>query len=89
MTQTTASGQETEAVLVGSLAAFSLPDVLVLAAASAVAGRLAVTAPGVDGHLWIDDGDLTGFLAGDAATLTDAVFDLALVTDGWFSGQNH
>ena len=85
MTQTTASGQETEAVLVGSLAAFSLPDVLVLAAASAVAGRLAVTAPGVDGHLWIDDGDLTGFLAGDAATLTDAVFDLALVTDGWFS----
>lgn len=85
MTQTTASGQETEAVLVGSLAAFSLPDVLVLVAASGEQGRLAVTAAGVDGHLWIDDGDLTGFVAGDASDLTEAVFDLALVTDGWFS----
>ena len=85
MTQTSASGQEAEAVLVGSLGAFALPDVLVLAAASGVQGRLAVTAAGVDGHLWMEDGDLTGFLAGDAATLTEAVFDLALVTDGWFS----
>jgi hypothetical protein len=85
MTQTTASGQETEAVLVGSLAAFSLPDVLVLVAGSGVQGRLAVTAAGVDGHLWMEEGDLTGFVAGDAGTLTEAVFDLALVTDGWFS----
>ncbi|MGH9017185.1 MAG: DUF4388 domain-containing protein [Acidimicrobiales bacterium] len=85
MTQTSASGQETEAVLVGSLAVFALPDVLSLAATSGAFGRLAVTAPGVDGHLWIEDGDLTGFLAGDAATLTEAVFDLALVADGWFS----
>jgi hypothetical protein len=84
-TQTSASAQETEAVLVGSLAAFSLPDVLILAASSGAQGRLAVTAPGVDGHLWMEDGELTGFLAGDAATLTEAVFDLALVTDGWFS----
>ena len=84
-TQTAASGQETEAVLVGSLAAFALPDVLILAASSGAHGRLAVTAPGVDGHLWMEDGELTGFLAGDAATLTEAVFDLALVTDGWFS----
>jgi hypothetical protein len=84
-TQTSASGQETEAVLVGSLAVFPLPDVLILAASSAAQGRLAVTGPGVDGHLWMEDGDLTGFLAGDASTLTEAVFDLALVTDGWFS----
>jgi hypothetical protein len=84
-TQTTASGHETEAVLVGSLAAFALPDVLTLAAASGAHGRLAITAPGVDGHLWMEAGDLTGFLAGDAATLTEAVFDLALVTEGWFS----
>ncbi len=84
-TQTSASGQETEAVLVGSLAIFPLPDVLILAASSAAHGRLAVTGPGVDGHLWMEDGDLTGFLAGDASTLTEAVFDLALVTDGWFS----
>jgi hypothetical protein len=85
MTQTSASGQESEAVLVGSLGAFALPDVLTLAAASASVGRLSVTAAGVEGHLWIEQGDLTGFLAGDASTLTEAVFDLALVTDGWFS----
>ncbi|HXQ62939.1 MAG TPA: DUF4388 domain-containing protein [Acidimicrobiales bacterium] len=85
MTQTSAAGQEAEAVLVGSLGAFALPDVLTLAAASDVSGRLAITAPGVDGHLWLEDGELTGFLAGDASTLTQAVFDLALVTDGWFS----
>ena len=84
-TQTSTSGQESEAVLVGSLSAFALPDVLTLAASSGVFGRLAVTAPGVDGHLWIDGSDLTGFLAGDAATVAEAVFDLALVTDGWFS----
>ncbi len=85
MTQTTAAGQEAEAVLVGSLGSFALPDVLALAASSGACGRLAVTAPGVDGHLWMEDGELTGFLAGDASTLTEAVFDLALVTDGWFS----
>jgi len=85
MTQTSTSGQETEAVLVGSLGTFSLPGVLSLAAAAGVQGRLAVSAAGVDGHLWMEGGDLTGFLAGDAATLTEAVFDLALVTDGWFS----
>src|SRR5580700_1594515 len=84
-TQTATAGQEGEAVLVGSLAAFALPDVLILAASSGAQGRLAVTAPGVDGHLWMEDGDLTGFLAGEAATMTEAVFDLALVTDGWFS----
>src|SRR5580700_5005758 len=84
-TQTATAGQEGEAVLVGSLAAFTLPVVLTLAATSGVQGRLAVTANGVDGHLWMEDGELTGFLAGDAATLTEAVFDLALVTDGWFS----
>jgi hypothetical protein len=33
---------------------FALPDVLTLAAASGVLGRLAVTAPGVDGHLWME-----------------------------------
>jgi hypothetical protein len=85
MTQTTPSGQESEAVLVGSLGAFALPQVLTLAAASGVDGRLAITATGVDGHLWMEEGELTGFLAGDAATLTEAVFDLALVADGWFS----
>jgi hypothetical protein len=85
MTQTSAAGQEAEAVLVGSLSTFALPDVLALAAASGAGGRLAVTAPGVDGHLWLEAGELTGFLAGEAATLTQAVFDLALVTDGWFS----
>jgi hypothetical protein len=85
MTQKSATGQETEAVLVGSLDAFALPDVLTLAATSGSHGRLAVTASGVDGHLWLEGGELTGFLAGDAATLTEAVFDLALVTDGWFS----
>ena len=85
MTQTSATGQETEAVLVGSLDAFALPDVLTLAAASGSHGRLAVTASGVDGHLWLEGGELTGVLAGDAATVTEAVFDLALVTDGWFS----
>jgi len=85
MTQTTAAGQEAEAVLVGSLAVFALPQVLTLAAGSKVQGRLAITAPGVDGHLWFDDGQLVGFLAGDAATLTETVFDLALVADGWFS----
>jgi Domain of unknown function (DUF4388) len=85
MSQTTAASQETEAVLVGSLATFALPAVLALSAASAANGRLAVTAPGVDGHLWLEEGEITGFLAGDASTLTEAVFDLALVTDGWFS----
>jgi hypothetical protein len=85
MTQTSAPGQETEAVLVGALVTFALPDVLTLAAASGLTGRLAVTAPGVDGHLWLEEGELAGFMAGDAATVTEAVFDLALVADGWFS----
>ncbi|HXQ75743.1 MAG TPA: DUF4388 domain-containing protein [Acidimicrobiales bacterium] len=85
MTQTSAAAPEAEPVLVGSLGAFALPDVLAMAAASGACGRLAVTAAGVDGHLWMEDGELTGFLAGDAATLNEAVFDLALVTDGWFS----
>jgi len=51
---------------------------------SGALGRLAVTAAGVDGHLWMEDGDLTASWRG-RATLTEAVFDLALVTDGWFS----
>ena len=85
MTQTTVPGQDAEAVLVGSLAVFPLPQVLTLAAGSRAQGRLTITAPGVEGHLWLDDGRLTGFLAGDAATLTETVFDLALVADGWFS----
>jgi len=38
------------------------------------------TAAGVDGTSGWRDGDSPGFLAGDAATLTEAVFDLALVT---------
>ena len=85
MTQTTTPSQEAEAVLVGSLASFALSDVLTLAAVSAVHGRLAITASGVDGHLWLEDGEITGFVAGDAASVTEAVFDLALVADGWFS----
>jgi hypothetical protein len=85
MTQTSASGLEPEALLVGSLGAFALPDVLTLLATSHSRGRLQVTAAGVDGHLWLEGGELTGFAAGNAATLSEAVFDLALVTDGWFS----
>lgn len=85
MTQTSSSGQEVDALLVGSLGVFALPEVLTLVAASRGRGRLQVTAVGLDGYLWFDEGDLTNFTVGNAATLTEAVFDLALVADGWFS----
>jgi hypothetical protein len=85
MTQMPSAGQAPDASLVGSLSTFALPHVLTLIAVTRQRGEFQVVAPGGDGRLWIDNGEFTGFEVVNAKTLTQAVFDLALLPDGWFS----
>jgi hypothetical protein len=72
------------ASLVGALAVFPLNDVLGLLADTGQRGELQVVGSGVDGHLWIDDKDLVGATLEGANTLTQAVFELMLLNEGWF-----
>jgi hypothetical protein len=68
------------ASLVGSLSDFTLADVLTLLATTGKTGEFQVAGQTVDGRLWLDHGHV-----GPAATMGQAVFELACVTDGWFS----
>lgn len=81
MEQARTSSSAPTAVLAGSLAAFSLVDVLKLLAHAQHAGELQVVSNGVDERLRLDDGDLLD-PAGNAAS---RLFDLACLRDAWFS----
>jgi hypothetical protein len=72
------------ASLVGSLSVFSLSDILSMLASTKQSGELQVVSEGTDGKLWLADGELSNAQVGVAATIGQAVFELACVTDGWF-----
>jgi hypothetical protein len=80
----TSSGEVPTASLVGALAVFPLNEVLGLLAETGQRGELQVVGHGVDGHLWIDGKDLVGSSLEGANTLTQAVFELVLLDEGWF-----
>ena len=72
------------ASLVGSLAAFSLSDVLSMLASTKQTGELHVVSDAVDGKVWLADGELSNAHVGAATTIGQAVFELACVVEGWF-----
>lgn len=72
------------ASLVGALGVFALADVLRLIADGAHSGEVLVVANGLDGRLWLQDGALTGAAVRGTNTLAQAVFELALLEEGWF-----
>jgi hypothetical protein len=83
-------GPTQPATLVGSLSSFPLADVLLLLASTAQSGELQVAGDevaddGVHGKLWLDQGELSNAEVGSTPTIGQAVFELACVTEGWFS----
>src|SRR5580658_5670818 len=83
MTETN-TGEVPTASLVGALAVFPLNDVLGLLSETGQRGELQVVGPSVDGHLWIDGKDFVGATLDGAKTLTQAVFEMMLLDQGWF-----
>ena len=82
MSQIQSGSEATAAALVGSLATFSLFDVLDLLAGTGHTGELQVVGRAIDQRVWVDRGDLldpTGH-GSDAS----AFFELACVEEGWF-----
>ncbi|MGH9088268.1 MAG: hypothetical protein ACRDYZ_09185 [Acidimicrobiales bacterium] len=75
------SPAETPAVLAGSLAAFSLLDVLHLLATTGHVGELKVVSEGADDHFWVDAGDLIDTTGG----ATGRIFELSCAGDAWFT----
>jgi Domain of unknown function (DUF4388) len=97
MTETNAEEVPT-ASLVGALAVFPLDDVLGLLADTGQRGELQVVGQGVDGHLWVDSKDLVGSALDGTNSISQAVFQLMLLNEGWFyftsdqappAGQTH
>ncbi len=84
MHQHQSSEEAPAASLVGSLAAFSLSDVLSMLAATKQTGELQVVSESSDGKVWLADGELSNAHVGAAATIGQAVFELACVSEGWF-----
>jgi Domain of unknown function (DUF4388) len=72
------------ASLVGSLAAFTLSDILSMLASTKQTGELHVVSETADGKLWLADGELSNAHVGAATTIGQAVFELACVAEGWF-----
>jgi hypothetical protein len=72
------------ASLVGSLTTFSLSDILSMLASTKQSGELQVVSEATDGKLWLADGELSNAQVGTAATIGQAVFELACVSEGWF-----
>ncbi|HUA95188.1 MAG TPA: DUF4388 domain-containing protein [Acidimicrobiales bacterium] len=85
MNQLSATGDSPAASLVGSVSAFHLTDVLSLLAHTGQTGELQVVGAGVDGRVWLEEGELTGSAVGSSLTVSQAVFELGLLSDGWFS----
>jgi Domain of unknown function (DUF4388) len=84
MSQMQSSGEAPAASLVGSLGVFTLSDVLTLLADTSQTGELQVVGSGVDGRVWLGDGELSNAHVGSATTIGQAVFELACVSEGWF-----
>lgn len=84
MNQHEPSEEAPAASLVGSLEAFSLSDILSMLAATKQTGELQVVSDDTDGKVWLADGDLSNAHVGSAATVGQAVFELACVSEGWF-----
>jgi hypothetical protein len=84
MNQHELSEEAPAASLVGSLAAFSLSDVLSMLASTKQNGELQVVSEATDGKVWLADGELSNAHVGSATTIGQAVFELACVTEGWF-----
>lgn len=83
MTDTTSSEVPT-ASLVGALSIFPLNDILSLLSDTGQNGELQVVGPGVDGHLWVDGKNFVGATLEGANTITQAVFEMMLLSEGWF-----
>jgi hypothetical protein len=83
MTETSSSEVPT-ASLVGALSVFPLNDILSLLAETGQNGELQVVGRGVDGHLWVDGKDLVGATLDGAKSITQAVFEMILLDEGWF-----
>ena len=84
MNQHESSEEAPAASLVGSLAAFSLSDILSMLATTKQTGELQVVSEAVDGKVWLADGELSNAHVGAATTIGQAVFELACVGEGWF-----
>jgi len=80
MSRVQSGSEATAASLVGSLATFSLVDILDLLARTGQAGELHVVGGGYDGRIWMDRGDL---VTSGSSVDTD-LFELACVEEGWF-----
>jgi Domain of unknown function (DUF4388) len=78
------SDEAPAASLVGSLSVFALSDVLAMLSTTTQTGELQVVGESVDGRVWLDRGKLSSAQVGAAATITQAVFDLACLAEGWF-----
>jgi hypothetical protein len=82
MSQIQTGSEANAAALVGSLATFSLFDVLELLARTGHTGELQVVARGIDQRVWIDRGDLLD--ASGEGSNSNSLFELVCVDDGWF-----
>lgn len=79
-----ANREAVPASLVGSLAVFELSQILSLLSATERQGELQVVGGGLDGRLWVDHGALTAAAVGSSRTVSEAVFELSLLEEGWF-----
>jgi hypothetical protein len=84
MNQYESSEEAPAASLVGSLATFSLSDILSMLASTKQSGELQVVSETTDGKVWLVDGEFSNAQVGTATTIGQAVFELACVTEGWF-----
>jgi hypothetical protein len=82
MSQIQTGSEATAAALVGSLATFTLFDVLELLARTGHTGELQVVGRGIDQRVWVDRGDLLD-PSGEGSNST-ALFELACIEEGWF-----
>ncbi len=73
------------ASLTGSLSVFGLPDILSMLATTGQTGELEVMGDAAEGLVWLEGGDLAGAEVGSSTTVSQAVFELACATEGWFS----
>jgi Domain of unknown function (DUF4388) len=84
MNQHEFSEEAPAASLVGSLATFSLSDILSMLASTKQTGELQVVSDTTDGKVWLADGEFSNANVGAATTIGQAVFELACIGDGWF-----
>ncbi|MGP8058624.1 MAG: DUF4388 domain-containing protein [Acidimicrobiales bacterium] len=81
MSQVQSGSEAAAAALVGSLATFSLVDILDLLARTNHTGELQVVGRGIDQRVWMDQGDL---VTSGSSSVDTVLFDLACIEEGWF-----